>query len=448
MGYEPTDWVKREPFMLRVRPLIGVSTSELREARTVRPLAQGEPRQHEIALGLDYPEAVDNARRPAGHPAPDRARGRGRRSSAASPASCSPAGPTCTRARTAPPWPATSARPSPSSTTSSSPSLREADARGMPILAICRGMQALNVAREGTLHQHLPDVVGTDIDHRQAGAGSRPTHWISLQEGSGLATTLGRGRSKVNSFHHQAIQRLGTGLTEVGVGRRRDHRGRRGPRAAVRLRRPVARRVAGPPARAPCPVRGLRGRVQALRAQSAAVRARGLTAARAGQEGVGERGDEAGETRLVAGDLELAVGAGAGGERADALQLGHAPERLGVGRADLQQLVELGSRAGTRRSRAGSISRASMPSRAARKRFSTSTSGAWPRGPDRAAPRPRSAGDALHERASAAVSSTLVCASMIRTSTVPKRGCGRTSHHRNVGSGIAPQRMSRSTAST
>src|SRR6185437_3101626 len=122
-----------------VRPLIGVSTSELREARTVRPLAQGEPRQHEIALGLDYPESVD--------------------------------------------------------------------ASG--------GLPALNVAREGTLHQHLPDVVGTDIDHRQAVAGSRPTHWISLQQGSGLATTLGRGRSKVNSFHHQGIQRLGTGLTEV-----------------------------------------------------------------------------------------------------------------------------------------------------------------------------------------------------------------------------------------
>ena len=50
--------------------------------------------------------------------------------------------------------------------------------------------------------------------------------------------------------------------------------------------------------------------------------------------------------------------------------------------------------------------------------------------------------------ASAAVSATAVCASRMRTSTVPKRGWGRTSHHRNVGSGKASQRISRSTAST
>ena len=50
--------------MSSARPLIGVSTSELREARTVRPLAQGEPRQHEIALGLTYPEAVEDTSRP------------------------------------------------------------------------------------------------------------------------------------------------------------------------------------------------------------------------------------------------------------------------------------------------------------------------------------------------------------------------------------------------
>ena len=49
---------------------------------------------------------------------------------------------------------------------------------------------------------------------------------------------------------------------------------------------------------------------------------------------------------------------------------------------------------------------------------------------------------------SAALSAGVVCASMIRTSTVPNRGCGRTSHQRKVGSGIAPLRISRSTAST
>jgi hypothetical protein len=49
--------------------------------------------------------------------------------------------------------------------------------------------------------------------------------------------------------------------------------------------------------------------------------------------------------------------------------------------------------------------------------------------------------------ASPAVSARVVCASMIRTSTAPKRGCGRTSHQRKVGSGTASQRISTSTAS-
>ena len=89
-----------------------------------------------------------------------------------------------------------------------------------------------------------------------------------------------------------------------------------------------------------------------------------------------------------------------------------------------------------------------MPSRAARKRFSTSTSGEWPTG--RIASFSSTSRRAMHwtRATSAAVSSTLDCTSMIRTSTVPKRGCGRASHHRKVGSGMAPQRTSRSTAST
>ena len=58
------------------------------------------------------------------------------------------------------------------------------------------------------------------------------------------------------------------------------------------------------------------------------------------------------------------------------------------------------------------------------------------------------AGERLHERHSAAVDASRGWASMIRTSTVPSRGCGRTSHHRNVGSGIAPDCNSRSTVAT
>jgi putative glutamine amidotransferase len=90
---------------------------------------------------------------------------------------------------------------------------RAADARGMPILAICRGLQLLNVARGGTLHQHLPEVAGERISHRQGEAGDRTTHWVSIAPGSRLAKALHqRTRAKVNSFHHQAVAELGRGL--------------------------------------------------------------------------------------------------------------------------------------------------------------------------------------------------------------------------------------------
>src|SRR3954451_15055146 len=69
---------------------------------------------------------------------------------------------------------------------------RAADERDMPILAICRGMQVLNVARGGTLHQHLPEIVGDTVTHRQPGAPGRPTHGVTVAPGSRLATILGR----------------------------------------------------------------------------------------------------------------------------------------------------------------------------------------------------------------------------------------------------------------
>src|SRR5947209_3955531 len=55
-----------------------------------------------------------------------------------------------------------------------------ADRRGMPILAICRGLQVLNVARGGSLHQHVPDVFGDRITHRQTEPGDLPTHEVSV----------------------------------------------------------------------------------------------------------------------------------------------------------------------------------------------------------------------------------------------------------------------------
>ena len=90
--------------------------------------------------------------------------------------------------------------------------VRAADERGLPVLAICRGAQLVNVARGGALHQHLPDVVGEGVHHRQAIAASQPTHPVTVAPGSRLAGLFGRGRTDVNSFHHQAASRMGDGL--------------------------------------------------------------------------------------------------------------------------------------------------------------------------------------------------------------------------------------------
>jgi putative glutamine amidotransferase len=90
---------------------------------------------------------------------------------------------------------------------------RASDRRGLPILAICRGAQVFNVARGGKLHQHLPDVFGDKINHRQTRPGTEGTHWVTLDGSSRLRQLIGCSRTKVNSFHHQAISVLGEGLT-------------------------------------------------------------------------------------------------------------------------------------------------------------------------------------------------------------------------------------------
>jgi putative glutamine amidotransferase len=85
----------------------------------------------------------------------------------------------------------------------------------VPTLGICRGLQVINVAAGGTLHQHLPDVVGNRIDHRQVGSGYRPTHAVNIEAESRTAAMLGASDIRVNSFHHQAVDALGDGLRVV-----------------------------------------------------------------------------------------------------------------------------------------------------------------------------------------------------------------------------------------
>lgn len=87
--------------------------------------------------------------------------------------------------------------------------------RDLPVLAICRGMQALNVSRGGTLHQHLPDL--TALEHNQGNASFEPAHPVSVETGSLLARLTGATALEVNSYHHQAIDRLGSGLQVCAV---------------------------------------------------------------------------------------------------------------------------------------------------------------------------------------------------------------------------------------
>lgn len=83
----------------------------------------------------------------------------------------------------------------------------------VPLLAICRGVQVLNVAFGGTLHQHLPDVVGHD-GHRPAPAQLGTTR-VRLTPGTAVAGILGE-ELKVPCYHHQALDRLGAGLVAAG----------------------------------------------------------------------------------------------------------------------------------------------------------------------------------------------------------------------------------------
>jgi putative glutamine amidotransferase len=90
--------------------------------------------------------------------------------------------------------------------------LEGALARDMPVLAICRGSQVLNVGLGGDLDQHLPDKLGSDR-HRHT-PGEFADHDVELKEGSRLAGLLG-GRAPVKSHHHQGYGRLGDGLEPV-----------------------------------------------------------------------------------------------------------------------------------------------------------------------------------------------------------------------------------------
>jgi putative glutamine amidotransferase len=190
-----------------MKPLIGVTTSELRPSGAGTLRRHGEPPHPEMALGMTYLRAIEAVGGmpvvlpPLGDAATylDRLDG-----------ICLSGGPDLDPDA----YGASDRHPELGPT---EPDLdafeltlaRAADARGLPILAICRGAQALNVARGGTLHQHLPG-------HRQTEPATATTHSVHVAEGTRLAQLVGTRVLRVNSFHHQAVERLGRGLQAVG----------------------------------------------------------------------------------------------------------------------------------------------------------------------------------------------------------------------------------------
>jgi len=198
-----------------VRPLIGVTTSEVRVPDDVHPLAQSDRRQTEMALGMKYMVAVEKAggvpvvmppleaefveplvdRLDAlllsGGPDMDPGTYGGRYHP-----ELGPVEPELDRFELA--------------------LTREADQRGLPILAICRGHELLNVARGGNLYQHLPEEPGGDIPHRLPGKGQHGAHDVRIEPASQLSRALGGATTAhVNSYHHQAVRALGRGIQPV-----------------------------------------------------------------------------------------------------------------------------------------------------------------------------------------------------------------------------------------
>lgn len=192
----------------RMRPLIGVTTSELRSGSQATLKRHSEPVLPEMALGMTYLRAIDRAGGmpvvlpPVGLDAADELISR-------LDGICLSGGPDLDpEAYGAPERHAELGPTEPALDAFELAVARAADARGLPILGVCRGAQALNVARGGTLHQHIPG-------HRQTESGSTPTHDVRVESRTRLAGLLRRRELGVNSFHHQAVDTPGDHLRVV-----------------------------------------------------------------------------------------------------------------------------------------------------------------------------------------------------------------------------------------
>jgi putative glutamine amidotransferase len=197
---------------MRERPLIGLTTSEVRSADEHKPTPEGDPPRKDLALGFKYFEAVERAGGipvilpPLGQDSVDPLLANLSGVLIAGGPDIDPCsygghdhpelGPTepeLDRFELAVTW--------------------AARARCVPILAICRGLQMLNVALGGSLHMHLPDDAGDRVEHRRPGSGGPAArHEVRIEPDSILGRVLGAGTLDVNSYHHQAARKLGRGL--------------------------------------------------------------------------------------------------------------------------------------------------------------------------------------------------------------------------------------------
>ncbi len=184
--------------------IIGLSTSEMRAPERVRHDPHSEPAGRELALNLTYPEAIRRAGAipivippldaPAIEPLLDGLWGL-----------CLSGGPDLQPSYYGAQPHRALGPTEPHLDAFEITLVRAAEAREMPVLAICRGLQVLNVARGGTLHQHVEG-------HRQAELASVPTHAVEIALHSATGRITGATRLEVNSFHHQAVDDLGDGL--------------------------------------------------------------------------------------------------------------------------------------------------------------------------------------------------------------------------------------------
>jgi putative glutamine amidotransferase len=196
-----------------MRPLIGVTTSEVRVPDHVSPAPQADPPRREMALGMKYTMAVEGAHglpvvMPPMHdeavgPLLDRLSG-----------VLLSGGPDMDPGTYGGRYHPQLGPTEPDLDHFELQVVKAALEREMPLLAICRGAQVLNVALGGDLYQHLPDDPGGPIDHRKRKADDPDTvHEVELAPGTRLASCLRiDGVAQVNSYHHQAAHRLGRGL--------------------------------------------------------------------------------------------------------------------------------------------------------------------------------------------------------------------------------------------